>query len=159
MTAARRPSPVKLAEIDPDFDQIFHGLRWKVARYRQLSPMILSASTDPMQYQKLGAMAAERGDIFATLHDQADKMKIGSAYALMRLVETVEALTRRARGRETSPAANAVIAELREELGRAEKAAEEARVEYVLRRRIAKEAVDAAASVSAALRYVEASLG
>jgi hypothetical protein len=159
VSPGRRASPVLLAEIDPDFAQVFNNLRWKVARYRQLSPMILSASTDPMQYQKLGAMVAERQDIYATLHAQAEKMKIGSAYALMRLVETVEALTRRARGREKSPAANAVIAELHEELRRAEKAAEEARVEYIIRRRMAKEAADAAASVSAALKYVEASLG
>lgn len=159
MTAARRPSPVKLAEIDPDFDQVFHGLRWKVARYRQLSPMILSASVDPMQYKKLGAMAAERQDIYGTLRAEADKMKIGSAYALMHLIETVERLTRPMRGRERSPAANVVVADLREDLNRAQKAAEEARVEYIIRRRMAKEAADAAESIGAALQYVEASLG
>ncbi|WP_433910401.1 hypothetical protein [Sphingomonas yabuuchiae] len=159
MSAARKPAPVTLDEVDPDFAQAFRELRYQVDRHHQLRAMILHSSTDPQHYQNFGQQVAERSEIYRSLDSQAKRMNIGSAYALMHLVDVVAGLTRTVRGRQKAPAARDVLARLADEVERAKRDAEEAKVEYLIRRRMAQEAASRVTSTVEALRYVEASLG
>lgn len=159
MSAARRPGPVTLAEIDPDLDQTVEEMRWKVGRYHDLGPMIIDARNDASRYGTLAARIAERAEIFESISVRAAKLNIKSPYALIRLVEIAAALTKQPRGRRKSPAANALVANLRDGMNYADRAATEARVEYIIARRAAKQAADAVAELGEALQYVEASLG
>ena len=159
MSVVRKPVPVTLDEVDPDFAQAFPELRFQVDRYHQLRGMILHSSTDPQMYGKFGQQVAERSEIYRALDSQAKRMNIGSAYALMHLVDNVAALTRTVRGRQKGPNADALLARLTDEVERATRDAEEAKVEFVIRRRMAKEAADRVTAAVEALQYVEASLG
>lgn len=157
--AARRHGPVTLAEIDPDLDQTVEEMRWKVSRYHQLGPMIIEATNDPQLYRTLAARIDERGDLFETFRSRAEKLGIKSPYALIRLVEVAAALTKAPRGQRKSPAANAVLANLKDGIGYAERAASDARVEFIIAQREAKKAAAKLAALGEALQYVEASLG
>lgn len=159
MSVASKPAPVTLDEVDPDFAQAFPELRELVDRHHRLRGMILHSSTDPDLYGKFGQQVAERSEIYRSIASQAKRMNIGSAYALMHLVDSVAALMRTVRGRQKWPTADVLLVRLRDEVERATRDAEEARVEFVIRRRMAKEAAERATEAAAALRYVEASLG
>lgn len=159
MSAARRPGPVTLAEIDPDFEQAFVDLREKVGRYRRLAPLIAEARFNPMKYQDLGAMKAERSAIYGDLHSKAETMQIGSAYALMMLIEVTASLVRQVRGREKMPPVQAVLMRLADYQAWAEQAAHEAEAEAVIAERFSRQAADKVSWIGQVRQYVEASLG
>lgn len=159
MSGARRPGPVTLAEIDPDLDQTVEEMRWKVVRYHQLGPMIIEARNDPKLYGTLEARIVERGDLFASFRTRAEKLNIASPYALIRLVEIADTLAKSPRGRRKSPTANAMIANLRDSLNHAERAATDAHVDFIIAQRLAKKTATDRDALGEALQYVEASLG
>ncbi|MBB4611745.1 hypothetical protein, partial [Sphingomonas yabuuchiae] len=101
----------------------------------------------------------ERGDLFESFRVRAEKLGIKSPYALIRLIEVAAALTKAPRGQRKSPAVNAVVANLKDGMGYAERVASDARVEFIIAQRAAKKAAADLAALGEALQYVEASLG
>ncbi|MEH3121119.1 MAG: hypothetical protein PGN16_03920 [Sphingomonas phyllosphaerae] len=150
--------PVTVAELDPELDAALEALQFVIPLYRRVGRDFLTAQTDPEKYQSLGAIQHRHADLVDAIAAHAARVGV-TTETLVRLVESAEPITKKVRGQRKSPAVNALLANVRTAEGYAEKAAEEARVNFAFAKHVARQAVDTLAAYGAGREYLEASLG